>query len=144
MNLRFRAEPKLTSQQIVEEMGPGWTTGQVRQRIYRVRQQTKEYLQGIGSAEFGDLDDDRMDRYTLALLASPAARRFWEQQLRPVDRKIIQFCLSTERTPTYQEIAEQLGPGWKVSRVRDRVNRAVEKTRAALPASGDSEAQTAT
>lgn len=149
---------KCTSQEIAKMMGPGWTKEQVRTRVHRILHDTKVYLQGHGYAEFTDIKEIgfadikeighaelteitkvRMDESTIALLRTRAARRFWEQKSNRIDRWIIAWCIEEGNTPTYQQVAERLGPGWEADEVRKRANQVVDETRAYLRASGEIE-----
>jgi hypothetical protein len=129
--------PKLTSQEIAELMGPGWTHMQVRTRIHRIIQETKEFLQGHGYEEFAGLKDITMNENTVAILRTPAARRFWEKKYTHQDRQIITLCTQEGIKLTYQEIAEQLGPKRRAGKIRERANRMSDEIIAYLRASGD-------
>lgn len=136
MTTWLRDRPKLTSQEIAELMGPGWTDMQVRKRVHRILQDTKEFLQGHNYEEFSSLKEIRMDEYTITMLRTLEARQFWERNFKSVDQRIITLCIQQGKTLTYQEIAEKLLPKRQASNIRERANRVVNETRAHLQANG--------
>jgi DNA-directed RNA polymerase specialized sigma24 family protein len=131
---------KRMGQEIAEMMGPGWTEEQVRTRIHRIVKKTREYLRGRGYVEFTESREVKMDKHTIAILRKPAARKFWEQNNRRIGRQIIRWCIEEDDAPTYQELAERLGPGWKAGKVRRLANQVVDDTWAELRATGEIEA----
>ncbi len=94
MELRFASDRPLTSQEIAERLGPGWTAAAVRQRIKRVLMRTREYLSNRGLLDV-DLDTF-LDTFAWVDLANYVSD-FWEAFLPDHDQELVWLKLARQQ-----------------------------------------------